>query len=849
MSARSSRRWAAGLSLLLLLAIVLPPLISVGRFRGQITTSLSRALGRNVAAGAIRLRVLPRPGLILEEFVVDDDPSFGAEPMLRAREVSAALRLSSLWRGRLEIASLGLVEPSLNLVRRGDGRWNLETLLARNASIPSAPTGRHKPEARPRFPYVEADNGRINFKIGSEKMVYCFTDADFALWLEAENKWSLRLEARPVRTDANLSDTGRLKLTGWFERAPSVHETPFRLNLEIERAQLGQLSRLIYGRDRGWRGTLDVAARLEGTPASFAVRSDSTLDEFRRYDIFSKDPLKLAVHCSAQFSTDDASWSEALCTAPVAGGLVTVSGSGRGVLAVRQYDVKLVAQHVPMSALAAAARRAKKDLPGDLTARGDFNGIFLVSKTDSPATPAAVWAGGGQTRDFTLVSEASGGSLELGTIPFTIPRAAQPALRSPFSPVRTRTPRVREDGRTEPLQIAVGPFAMPLGPDSATVTGKLSRAGYDLDLEGEGDLPHLFQVARSLGLRTFEPNAKGSARFKLEVAGGWTGFAAPTVTGTAELSGVSARVRGIFEPLEINSASLALAPDVVTVRELDAGFPETAVHFTGSLELARHCGEPGPCAARIDLHADELSSAEVNRLINPQSRKRAWYGWLENDDGPVLGGVRAAGRFSVGRLAMGNVTANNVMGRLEVERGKFRFGEVRAELWGGKHDGEWLVDFTGARPAYAGSGVVTRASLAQMRAALGNDIGSGNLSFNYRLATAGWRGQEMISTLKATAHLELRDAVLHRIALDGGAGPLRARHFSGRLAFNEAAIQIAGGKLQAGGSIYDVSGTAHLDRSLDIQMVRDSAHAYTITGTLAAPRVQPRPQTEASLKP
>ncbi len=846
MSARSSRRLAAGLALLLLVAVVAPPLISVGRFRAQITTSLSRALGRNVAAGAIRLRLLPRPGLTLEHFVVDEDASFGAEPMLRASEVAAALRLSSLWRGRLEIASLSLKEPSLNLVRRADGRWNLETLLARNASIPTAPTANHKPEARPRFPYIEADNGRINFKVGAEKKVFCFTDADFALWLEAENKWSLRLEARPVRTDANLSDTGRLKLTGWFERAPSVHETPFRLNLDLEGAQLGQLSRLAYGRDRGWRGTLDLSARLEGTPASFSVRSDSTLDGFRRYDIFSKDPLKLAVHCSAQFSTSDASWNDALCTAPIAGGLVTASGSGRGVLTVRQYDVKFVAQQVPMAALAAAARRAKKDLPGDLTAAGYFNGTFLVSKSDSPMMPHPVWAGGGQTRDFTLVSRASGGNLELGEIPFTIPRVTLPQPRSPFTP---RKPHQHEEARPELLQIAVGPFALRLGGDSATVTGKLSGSGYDLDLNGQGDLGSLFQLARSLGVRTFQPNAKGSARFQLEVAGSWSGFAAPTLTGSAELRGVSAGMHGFFAPLEITSADLTLSPEAVSVRALNASFAETAMRLTGSLDLPRHCGDERPCVAQVDLHADELSSSEVNQLMTPKFRKSAWYSWLEKGDGPPLAAVRAQGRFSIGRVALGSLTAHNVLGRVEVEHGRFRFHEVRAELWGGKHAGEWLADFTGAVPSFAGSGTVKRAALAQMEAVLGNDLGSGNLSLQYKLAANGWTSRELVSGLQATAELELRDSTLRHIALDGGAGPLRVRHFSGRLAFNQGAVHIAAGKLLASGGLYDVSGTAKPDRTLDIQMVRDSAHSYTISGTMDAPRVQPRPQTEASLKP
>jgi len=107
--------------------------------------------------------------------------------MLRAQQVIAALRLSSLLRGRLEISSLSLTEPSLNLVRNGEGHWNLENLLARSSAIAVAPTGKARSEHRPGFPYIEADRGRINFKIGQEKKPYALTDADFALWPKAED--------------------------------------------------------------------------------------------------------------------------------------------------------------------------------------------------------------------------------------------------------------------------------------------------------------------------------------------------------------------------------------------------------------------------------------------------------------------------------------------------------------------------------------------------------------------------------------------------------------------------------------------------------------------------------------
>jgi nodulation protein E len=158
--------------------------------------------------------------------------------MLRAQEVTASLRVTSLLRGRLEIARLNLTEPSLNLVRNAEGRWNLENLVERAAQIAVAPTSKTKTERRPGFPYIEGDRGRINFKFGAEKKPYALTEADFALWQDTENAWGMRLEAKPVRTDFNLSDTGTLNVTGSWQRAASLRETPLQFTLQWDRKGL-----------------------------------------------------------------------------------------------------------------------------------------------------------------------------------------------------------------------------------------------------------------------------------------------------------------------------------------------------------------------------------------------------------------------------------------------------------------------------------------------------------------------------------------------------------------------------------------------------------------------------------
>ena len=304
MAGRTPRRvmWATLLVVVLGL-LLLPPFINVNRYRKRVADSISRALGREVSVSNIELKLLPRPGLVLSNFVVAEDPSYGAEPMLRAATVTAYIRLTSLWRGRLEIGTLDLDSPSLNLVRRPDGHWNLEELVERTAQVASAPTAKTRPEARPRFPYVEASAGRINFKLGQVKKAFAFTDADFALWLESESQWGIRLEGRPMRTDVRVSDTGTLKLDGRFQRGAALRNTPLNFKLTLTRGPLGQITTLIYGHDRGWRGAVSSNATLTGTPEALGITLDAQVDDFRRYDIALGEALRMRVHCTGTYSS------------------------------------------------------------------------------------------------------------------------------------------------------------------------------------------------------------------------------------------------------------------------------------------------------------------------------------------------------------------------------------------------------------------------------------------------------------------------------------------------------------------------------------------------------------------
>src|SRR5277367_5741494 len=213
-SVRTLRRllYLALAALTVLLLVLLPPLISLNRYQKRIANSISDSLGRPVHLDKVSLNLVPLPGFTLENLVVDEDPAFGSEPVIRADSVRVTLRISSLWRGRVEFSTISFNDPSVNLVHLTNGKWNLESILLHAAHIDAAPTAQKKAGPAPRFPYIEATGARLNLKLDHEKTPISLTDADFALWLPDPQQWHLRIQARPARTDTNVTDTGTLQL-------------------------------------------------------------------------------------------------------------------------------------------------------------------------------------------------------------------------------------------------------------------------------------------------------------------------------------------------------------------------------------------------------------------------------------------------------------------------------------------------------------------------------------------------------------------------------------------------------------------------------------------------------------
>ncbi len=796
--------------------------------RTRIVRSISSALGRPVEASWVSLRFLPRPGFDLKQFVVRDDAHFGAEPILQAPEVSAVLRVGPLLHGRLQIARLSFTEPSLNLVRTREGNWNVAGLLEKTSQSAMAGSGK-----RISFPYIEASDARVNFKLGHEKKPFTLVNADFALWQESDSSWGLRLKAQPLRTDFNLTDTGTVELEGSWQGAASLQEVPLKFQVAWVNAQLGQGTKLVLGDDKGWRGELKINAVLSGTPKNLVIQSEASVNDFRRYDIATGASLRLRIKCGAQYSSGSRAFSNVACRAPVGDGQIALNGNLNTV--EPSYNLTLSAQSVPLQSLANLAIRVKKGLPQDLTAAGNLEADLTFARSGGGEVE---WIGGGQAVNVELASKTTEGRVYLDAIPFTVVSAAASSKK-----------HLKDPAQAAP-HIEVGPVNLELRKVGLTsVEGTVNREGYSFKIQGKTDVPHLLRAGKTAGIYTPPVVAAGEADTDLTVAGKWAGYAAPLVSGKVQLHAVHAQVRGIKKPVEVSSATVELDADEARALYVVAQFGGS--QWRGSVAVPRHCDGSKACIIGFDLHTDDLRTGSAWRAFEWPGDK-PWYQALypQTPARSFLTTLQADGRISSRKVTFANLTATKVAARLRIDEGKLFLTHLTGEVLGGQHSGEWTADLSAHPPVYTAAGTLDHALLAQLASAMNDDWVQGTVSGTYHAKASGWKKDDILKSAIGDARWEASRGILPHVILAEDE-PLRFEKFIGRLLLRDGALELTESRLQSDDAIYQVSGTASMGGVLNLRLIRDGVHGFSVTGPLNDPHVAAAklPETQAALKP
>src|SRR5437868_8669717 len=141
---RKTLKIVAGLLVLLVIVLLAAPFfLDVNRYHDRIQAELQKKLGRQVSLGTMHLSLIPF-AFKVENAIIAEDPQFAkGSNFAQAQELYVTAPLMPLLHGDVQIKSVELRQPKIELIRNAQGVWNFSS-LARTQPKPAG-----QPQAQP----------------------------------------------------------------------------------------------------------------------------------------------------------------------------------------------------------------------------------------------------------------------------------------------------------------------------------------------------------------------------------------------------------------------------------------------------------------------------------------------------------------------------------------------------------------------------------------------------------------------------------------------------------------------------------------------------------------------------
>jgi len=849
---------AAGAVLLAIL--VAAPLVSLTRYKSRITHLMSASLGRPVRLSSVELRMLPRPGFVLSDLTVEEDPAYGAEPVLRATTVTASIRLMSLLTGQLEISQISVDDATLNLVRVSEGKWNLDPLFRTAAAKAGAggATGQHR--AVP-LPYLEATNSRINIKSGAEKLPYSLVETDLSFWEEKPGEWRIRLRGQPARTDVIVqgSDTGVVRLEGSIHAATELRQMPVHLDLDWRDAQLGQLARLVIGSDPGWRGDLTAELHLDGTPEAAQIKTRLRAAGVHRAEFAPAAPMDFDANCGLVYHYSTHAVDGLICDSPLGDGHLRLVGEMPPGGAQRKFSVEV--NKIPVAAGLDALRTVRSGFGPGLEASGSISGKIsyaeIAPEKDARQKASAIKAGPGRMHAAALNSLQTGpltGSLTVEGF-----RLSGDGLREPvLIPKLTLEPVIvpsQRQSTTGAQPVASSPALGAIVAVSAgavvplTVTTRFSLSGYQVAVRGQASVVRAKELSHLAGMGdagSLDDLAGESVTLDLSADGPWmdgervplTGTSATSSAGpaTTAVTGVSPadRLAGtvilhnanwkaayLASHVEIQQATLHFdnfgSGDASGFRWDPVLFSYGPVKGTASLTLPSGCAAGQPCPTRFAVQFGALDAAALQAAILGAHEKGTLLSELIqrlSPSSPAPSWPELVGTVKADSLVLGPAKLDQPSATVRILNTGVEITAFDAGMLGGRVHGGGTVntgDAKPTRPAYALTGSFEKLSPASVGELLGQHWSGGVLGADGKVEITGFSGTDLASSAKGKLHFDWRRGTMVQAAGTQDSMTTRFERWTGDAEIAGGKVDLTDNEMHEGGQARKIEGTVQLE--------------------------------------
>jgi AsmA protein len=687
---------AIGVLLVVIIAVLViaPKMINVNKYHDEIQSQLSAKLGRPVTLGEMSLSLLP-PKFTVQNANIFEDSKFGSGTFAQMQSMAVRVKLLPLLSKNVEIQSLTLEHPQVEMIRNEQGVWNFASLgKPSSAEAPSggakAPSAPAKPSpTQPTTSEPQSSGGKfelseLNINDGSVAITdrqkhqprAVYDHIDLTLKDFAENQpFTVTLAAH---LPGNGKQVAKLEGKGGPINNANTLMTPFDGTLELEQVSLSGAQKFLN------------SAALENTDAVITGKADVKnvggklnskgswkIEDAKVHGTDIGYPISLDYDASNDLANDVVQISNAnlkLGSTPV-----DIRGTVNTKSTPSLADLKIKANDVSISEMARLA--------------GTFGVAF------NPGMQIA----GRVNADIHAQGDLSSPSLN-GTL-----TARDLQMSGKDVPAPVKVPSI--ELQLTPQQITSNQFTASSGNTSVNARFAMSQyttksPSVDATVKMDNaNIADVLSIAKAAGIEAAEGmSGSGTVWLNLHAVGPVKNTAAMQLSGTGSFQNASLKTPQLTQPLMLHAAALKFTQNTMNVDGLNLTLGST--NATGNLSM-RNFQAP---QVQFNLSADKLNVNELQKIMGTQGAPakvsslnlipRAEAAPAKANDPGLLSKTTGSGTVSIGNIVYDDLQMQNTKSNVTLNNGVIKLDPVNTTLYGGSATGSITVDTRGQTTLY-----------------------------------------------------------------------------------------------------------------------------------------------------
>ncbi len=737
------------------LAVALPFFINVNQYRGQIQAELQKQLGRPVQLGNMSLSVIPL-AVKVDNVTIGEDPSFHSSvAFAQVQQLDVHLKLFPLVAKKIEVSSLTLEKPKIELIRNPAGVWNFASLGQKPVAMvtpakpsPAQPSPAPAQGAKPggfEFSKLAITDGQISvtdYQKHQSRAVYDHIDLtlkDFA----PNQPFSLDVAAHlPGKGTQTLRLTGK----GGPVNDAQLINTPFKGSVKFEEVSLAGAQKFLNTQalensDAVISGSTDFSTGGGKASAKGSIKlSDAVIHG-----------VQVGYPIEADFNLADDLNTDVIQISQFALKLGSTPVSVDGTLNTRPtpmiVDVNLKASDASIQEMARLASA--------------FGVAFSPNTKIAGQITANVHAQG-PTDHLSLNGTANARNLEVTGS--EIPRPVKvPAIDLAMTPqdIRSNSFTVSSGATILNGQVVVSQYATPAPNIDATLKTVNAK------------LEELLGIAKAYGVNAAE-GMTGSGNVSLDVhaTGPIKNTNAMNFSGSGALQNVSLKMPSLTQPFNVKNANLQFTQNSANLTNLVASLGST--NANGTVSIANF-DAPN---LRFALNIDKVNIAELQKITGGgQPAKKTATNWsfiptAEAAPAPAakpgfLESATGSGTVAIGTIIYDRTELTNVHSNVNLNHGVVQLSPLTAQVYGGQINGVISIDERHPTATFSVNAKLSGADANKLMSAVanGSDTLYGSLSANINQTFATPPSGDVVQTINGPFSFTLVNGKLTKVDL------------------------------------------------------------------------------------